>query len=281
MEDNTQALNTASQPEETAAEAATEADAAPSAEKPETGSPGAATPANESNESGEENAADRDAAQEAAEPPVIRAKFNKQEREYSLEEARPLVEKGLKYDAIQADYDRLRYLAKSMEIGVSDLVDRLMKSADDKMYNDILSECDGNEAAAKQLFEYRKSERDQKFVRYKEEEARQESEEAKMAEKELTERLAQEYIELSREFPGRFSEFKHVPPSAVKEAVNQKISLLDAYLRFQHRETAKAQKAKTQREAAKQSSAGSMAGESDHADPDFSDFSAAFRSALY
>lgn len=280
MEENTQVLTAASQPEETAVETATKTGPALRAENPEMGEPGAAMPTGEPEE---ENGAveSGDTTRPGDDLPVIRAKFNKQERVYSLDEARPLVEKGLKYDAIQADYDRLRYLAKSMDIGVSDLVERLMKSSDDKMYNDILSECDGNETAAKQLFEYRKSERDQKFARYKEEETRQEAEEAKTAEKELTQRLAQEYIELSREFPGKFSEFKHVPQSVVNEAIQQNISLMDAYLRFQHREAAKTQKAKTQQEAAKQSSAGSMAGESDHADPDFSDFSAAFHSALY
>ena len=207
-------------------------------ENPEMGEPRAAMPTGEPEE-GNGAVESGDTTRPGDDLPVIRAKFNKQERVYSLDEARPLVEKGLKYDAIQADYDRLRYLAKSMDIG------------------------------------------DQKFARYKEEETRQEAEEAKTAEQELTQRLAQEYIELSREFPGKFSEFKHVPQSVVNEAIKQNISLMDAYLRFQHREGAKTQKAKTQQEAAKQSSAGSMAGESDHADPDFSDFSAAFHSALY
>lgn len=273
MEENIRALDAAiSTPEEAAPP--DEASPAPSASPAEGAAPTgeAAMPP---------EGTDAPAEQEEAAPPVIHAKYNKQERAYSLDEARPLVEKGLKYDAIKADYDRLRYFAKSLDIGVPDLVERLMKSADDKMYSDILKECDGNETAARQLFAYRKNERDQKFARYQEEDARQEAEDAEAAGRELTQRLAKEYLELSREFPGQFAQFQDVPQAVVNDAVRRRIPLLDAYLRFQHRETVKTQRAKSQQADAKQSSAGSMSSEPEQAQADFSDFSAAFRSALF
>ncbi len=51
----------------------------------------------------------------------------------------------------------------------------------------------------------------------------------------LTQRMAEEYAVLKREVPD-VAEFPALPPDAVRMAAEEGIPLLDAYLRFEHRE---------------------------------------------
>ena len=70
----------------------------------------------------------------------------------------------------------------------------------------------------------------------------------------LQDTLAQGYIELVKEIPDKFASFKDVPRPVVDMAVKKGISLLDAYLRFEHSENQKRESAKAKQTAAANSS---------------------------
>ena len=222
-----------------------------------------------------------EAEEEKPESPVVRAKFNKQERVYSIEEAAPLVEQGLKYEQIKPEFEKLRYLAHSMDTDVPGLIGRLMGSRDEMMLKQAVEECGGNEAAGKKLFELQKAERDRKFEELRQTEAKAAEEEEKTEREQLTKRLADDFIELDREMPGEFKDFSAVPQEVVNLAVRRGIPLLDAYLRVQRSESRKIEAAKAQQEKAAKASIGSVADTPKETDSNIESFEAAFRRSVY
>ena len=189
--------------------------------------------------------------------PVIRVKYNKQERTYSIDEAVPLVEMGLKYESFKPHYEKLKFMASTTGQGVAELIDTLMESNENALYEKILDEVGGNEKVAKQLHEYQKAERKRKFDELVAQEVEREKKEAALEAEAENSRLAQEFIELKKEV-GKFNEFKDVPDAVLSLAAKKKISLLDAYLRYERSETKKAEAAKAKQAEAAKSSTGSL-----------------------
>lgn len=74
----------------------------------------------------------------------------------------------------------------------------------------------------------------------------------------LQQRLADEYLELAREFPGKFRSFADVPKSVVEAALGQGIPLYDAYLRHERSEEKRAADARARQTQAAGQSAGSL-----------------------
>lgn len=181
-----------------------------------------------------------------------------EEREIPAEEAAPYVEKGLMWDSFGESYAKLQRLAASCDKDVSGLIDALVESNEKAEYNRILAECHQDEALAKQVHAYRKAEADRKYSEQVSA-ASQKREQAVSQKKEaLTERLASEFVELSKEVPD-FKEFKDVPQAVVESAVSKGISLYDAYLRFERSEARRRQAEEGSAAAAAKNTAGSMA----------------------
>lgn len=211
--------------------------------------------------------AEQDNTEVSEEPaPVIRVKYNKQEREYSLDDAKPLVEMGLKYESFKPSYEKLKFLASTTGQSVSDLIDSLVTSNEQALYEQILKRANGNEEIAKELFEAKKSERQRKFDELKAQESEREKQE-KEAEKN---RLADEFIELKSEV-GTFNEFSDVPKSVLKIAAKKGISLLDAYLRYERAERKKAEAVKAKQTEAAKTSTGSLNTETETPDNIYDD----------
>lgn len=211
--------------------------------------------------------AEQDNTEVSEEPaPVIRVKYNKQEREYSLDDAKPLVEMGLKYESFKPSYEKLKFLASTTGQSVSDLIDSLVTSNEQALYEQILKKANGNEEIAKELFEAKKSERQRKFDELKAQESEREKQE-KEAEKN---RLADEFIELKSEV-GTFNEFSDVPKSVLKIAAKKGISLLDAYLRYERAERKKAEAVKAKQTEAAKTSTGSLNTETETPDNIYDD----------
>lgn len=211
--------------------------------------------------------AEQDNTEVSEEPaPVIRVKYNKQEREYSLDDAKPLVEMGLKYESFKPSYEKLKFLASTTGQSVSDLIDSLVTSNEQALYEQILKRANGNEEIAKELFEAKKSERQRKFDELKAQESEREKQE-KEAEKN---RLADEFIELKSEV-GTFNEFSDVPKSVLKIAAKKGISLLDAYLRYERAESKKAEAVKAKQTEAAKTSTGSLNTETETPDNIYDD----------
>lgn len=211
--------------------------------------------------------AEQDNTEVSEEPaPVIRVKYNKQEREYSLDDAKPLVEMGLKYESFKPSYEKLKFLASTTGQSVSDLIDSLVTSNEQALYEQILKRANGNEEIAKELFEAKKAERQRKFDELKAQESEREKQE-KEAEKN---RLADEFIELKSEV-GTFNEFSDVPKSVLKIAAKKGISLLDAYLRYERAERKKAEAVKAKQTEAAKTSTGSLNTETETPDNIYDD----------
>ena len=185
---------------------------------------------------------------------VIPVRYNHESRELSLEEAQMLAQKGLKFDELSPTLEKIRYLAAANQKSVQEMVDALVEGQDRQLYQSILEECSGNEALAKRLYEAEKDKWDTRYANVREEEAKA----PERDQKDLTARLANEFVELKAEFPD-MAEFRQVPQTVVDMAINKGISLTDAYLRYRNTENKRISAARTAREAAATASAGSQA----------------------
>lgn len=204
-----------------------------------------------------DTSADDGEAEEAL-PPVVRVKFNKQERAYSLDEATPLVEKGLKWDSFKETHEKLKDLAAGYGVPVSALIDNLTKNADEKLYEQTLEECGSNEAVAKKLFAANKAERDSKIKAARDEEAQRVQREQEDEKTQLQTRLAADFEELQKEQPDKFAKFADVPQKVLDDSVKSGRSLYDAYLRYERAEARKSESVKVKQAAAAKVSTGSL-----------------------
>ena len=94
-----------------------------------------------------------------------------------------------------------------------------------------------------------------------------------------TERLAEGFLLLAEEFP-QFSCPDQLPQGVLEMAVEQKIALLDAYLRYRLQEEKRVAAATEQRRLAAAQSAGSLSRGTTETPPEQDAFLRAFRAAL-
>ena len=214
------------------------------------------------------------------EPPVVRVKFNKQVREYSIEEATPYVEMGLKYESFKPTYEKLKFIATTSGLSIPDLVDKLLETNERTVYEQILEKAGGNEEIAKELHEAKKAERQRKYQELLQQEKEREEKELEAERQAERERLANEFIELKNATDGKFAEFKDVPKAVLNLAQKRNISLLDAYLRFEHEESKKREAAARKQSEAAKSSVGSLADTAETPDSAGDEFTKAFYSML-
>jgi DNA-binding protein Fis len=229
---------------------------------------------------GEPTEENQSAMHEPGNESVIRVKFNKQERSYTAEQAAPLVEMGLKWDSFKETHEKLKFLAANSGKSVGEMVDSLVTSADKALYEQVLHECGGNQAAADKLFEYQKSDRQQRFDAMKSQEQAQTRREQEEEKRSLQEKLTADFAELNREMPGKYPQFSDIPRAVVDSALKTGRSLLDAALRYELRETNASRQARTQQAQAASHSAGSLGGTPLAGEPDMDSFEQAFYTAL-
>ncbi len=210
----------------------------------------------------------------------IHVKFNKQQRSYTLEQATPLVEMGLKWDSFKPHHQKLRYLASAEGKSVAALIQQMMEDSDSRHYKQLLEEMEGNETAASRLFEMQKAERQRQFEQLCTEQADRERLEETGQQEKTEQRLADDFLQLHSEFPDRFVYFKDVPSAVVESAVRENLPLLDAYLRYQHREARRAAAQQARQAEAAARSAGSLSGMQHSPDTELNSFEQAFNTAL-
>ena len=95
----------------------------------------------------------------------------------------------------------------------------------------------------------------------------------------VTQRLAEEFLVLAEEFP-QFAAPNQLPEGVLEMAVEQNISLLDAYLRYRLQEEKKVAAAAEMRQQAAKQSAGSLSRGAAERPPEEDAFLRAFRAAL-
>ena len=203
----------------------------------------------ESNEQAEQNGTDGvDSA------PFLSVRYNHEDRELTQAEAQSYAQRGIQAEPIMAD---LRYLAaQDGHKSVKEFIDALKSSAENSRLENIRSQLvdDENEDLAQAILAAELS-------KLKDAAGVIEADEQKAFAAEYEgehERLADEFIALQKEFP-ELKEFKDVSKTVLQMAQKEKISLLDAQLRFKHAENKKIKQAEMSAAAAAQSSTGSMA----------------------
>lgn len=157
----------------------------------------------------------------------ITVRFNHEDRVLTRDEAINFAQKGLKLDKLQPLLDELSYLAAIRGKTPIETVKEYI-ALDEAVYkNQLISEYGEDTKAIDALMEKYKSENLSKRAQLIDEDRIQ------AEKKELSEKIADEFMELKGECPEIDSPDK-IPPSVFKEAKNQ--NLLNAYLRYKNRQ---------------------------------------------
>lgn len=207
-----------------------------------------------SDEATEEGAATETALSD--EEGLFSVKFNGQVKRLSQQDAIVYAQKGMNYDRLLPVLDSLKYVAASKGKTLVEFAEAIRKQHEDSCYEALVDRCNGDEELAKQLFEVEKSKNQSAFESLIAEENKKDTE----SDEAITNRLAKELAEARAECP-EISEYSKLPLSVRREAEEKGVHLLDAYLRYQHREQKKADVAKAEQAAAAKASVGALASE--------------------
>lgn len=246
---NTTALSEESAPQDAEEQSATE-EAAEATEQSTTSEQGGGEATENNTETDtEQSGAVNDSAESA---PFLSVRYNHETRDLSQSEARNLAQKALQAEPVMS---KLRFLAaQDGADSINSFVKKMEESFESRQRQRILS----------QLSDEGDSELLDTILKAENEKLRaaagiiEESENKALAEEFDNEntRLAEEFVALSKEFP-ELKEVKDVPAAVFKLAAKEKISLLDAQLRFNHAENKKIKQAEQSAAAAAARSSGS------------------------
>lgn len=89
---------------------------------------------------------------------VIPVKFNKETRNLTADEAATLAQKGMKYEIIENDYQKLKSLAAKSKKSVPMYISELQKRETAARREELLKECGGNETLADRVMELENAE---------------------------------------------------------------------------------------------------------------------------
>ncbi len=186
---------------------------------------------------------------DAVPEPFLNIQFNHEDKSLTREEATAMAQKGYAYDDL---FPKLQRAAALQGKDVKAFIDGFEK-AQDEAYRAELEEKFGDDTETiNSLMELYNSKKE-KTVKAAQSELERQKEEHRTT---LESRLADEFIELQKEFP-EVKDFASLPQS-VKNVAADGRNLYDAYLRYLHTEKKKTDAAKASAEAAKKASAGNM-----------------------
>ena len=183
---------------------------------------------------------------------LFTVKYNKQLRSLSREDAINYAQKGMKYDSVQPMLDTLKYVAASEGKTLAELVEAIRKQNEETTFSRLMDRC-GDEEIAKELLAVEKSRHKEAYESLLQREKDEENE----TDEAVTKRMADDFDVLRKEFP-EYTSFEKVPQTIVKEAVEKGITLLDAQLRYEHRQRVKAENARAAQAAAAKTSTGTQ-----------------------
>ena len=240
MEENTVLENTTSQEPETSV--------AEDVETTDAGAPEDEVNTNTANDSGNESA--ENVANETA-APFLEIKYNHESKGLTREEAATLAQKGMHYEGL---YQNLERIADLKGVTVKELINGFETEQDEAYRRELAERFGDDEETINIMMEHYQSEKGKKIDAAKNKRLQDEA----TAEQNINTRLANEFIELQKDFP-ELKEFADLPESVRRAAAEGK-DLTHAYLLYQHRENKKIAAAKASEEAAAAKSAGSLGG---------------------
>lgn len=81
----------------------------------------------------------------------VEVKFNKQHKRISLEQAAELAQKGMKYDLVADEYEKLKALSRKAGLSPKDYLARMETEAADKRRQELIERCAGNTELAEHI----------------------------------------------------------------------------------------------------------------------------------
>ncbi len=106
----------------------------------------------------------------------LEVKFNKETRKLSLDEAATLAQKGMKFDMIEGQFDRLKALSKRQGLSVADYLTGLEETLREQKISALAEKCSGDRELAEKLYSLEdapKQENDELFAVFPELESEQ------------------------------------------------------------------------------------------------------------
>lgn len=97
--------------------------------------------------------ADTKPQSDSADSAFLEVKFNKETRKLTSAEAVTLAQKGMKFDLISANFDKLKNLSKLAGKSVGDYLDGLETARRENRFKELVEDCGGNEDAARRLLD--------------------------------------------------------------------------------------------------------------------------------
>ncbi len=184
--------------------------------------------------------------------PFISVRYNHKNRDFTKEEAKKFIQKGMHTEALRA---KLEYLAKSQGTDVNSIVEKIIK-APEETHRSYLESMYGKGSPdveigmdiyrQKQSDEYKKLMLDQEnFIKENE------------TINEINSRLANQYLTLKNEMPNA-PQYNELPDSVILEAAEGKRDLYSAYLHYLNKERMKIEAAQKTQQAANDASLGKM-----------------------
>lgn len=165
-----------------------------------------------------------------ADSSFVEVKFNKELKRLSLTEAAELAQKGMKFDMIAADLDRLKRLSSSEGLSVGEYLSRIETERSERLLGELTEKCSGDRELAEKLLR---------------------------AEGEQT--APEKDAELRREFPDLSADSL---PEEVKTAAKLKgTGLLFEYLLYEHHKRLAAAEETARSQRAAESGLGSLSSE--------------------
>jgi len=186
---------------------------------------------------------------EVTEPITVPIRFNHESKHLTIDEAATYAQKGMAAEPVMS---KLRYLSAIFDTPINQVVDSLLTSNEEKRKNELLEKVNGDEELANKLFEAEKT-KHQKAVDDMVAAEKQTEEQEKAS---INEKLANDFLELQKEMP-EISSVDKIPKAVMKESIDKNLSLLDSYLRYQHRENKNIKAATETQKAAEKSTTGS------------------------
>lgn len=217
-----------------------------------------------SNDGAEEKPAESD---EGTLLPGISIKFNKKNIDLSHEEAVTYAQKGMKYDQIEADLQKLKDHAAREGKSLSEFVAGLEEASINVIRQQCKETAGGNEEYEQLLFDKALKERNLKLQEYNESIASKEKEEQANFEKSLADAV----ISINKINPD-ITDVTQIPESVIKTAQKDGISIREAYLLNEYAERKAVEAAKRAEESAKEKSSGSLKDEANDTDTGMSSF---------
>lgn len=216
-----------------------------------------------SNREGQEPSEER--AESKEEGNFLTVRFNHEIRGLTREQTVEFAQKGLLYDRMQSDlqkvrpvYRKLDYLASQQDTTPEALVEKLILQQEDD-YKRELTERFGeklDDETLNDLLQLFRQKQKSKYEKVEADRKRAENEGEEKTREDENRRIAREFSELQREFP-EFETFKTLPESVKKQAFAGE-NLLVAMLKHEHEQQKKRQQAAADRKSAAKASGGSQ-----------------------